>query len=92
MARFYVLAMHADLMDGWSLVREWGRIGRRSQVRVEPFTELAETAAAGDPLAARKRRRATLDRARGDEPATSRGMNGTAWQGIARRVHQGRPR
>ena len=27
MARFYALSVQADLLAGWSLVREWGRIG-----------------------------------------------------------------
>jgi predicted DNA-binding WGR domain protein len=48
MRRFYVLAVHADLLAGSSLIREWGRIGRPGRVRVEPFTEpqLAEAAGA----------------------------------------------
>ena len=57
MARFYVLAVHADLVTGWSLVREWGRIGRPGRVRVEPFTELAEAEAAGARIAHVKRGR-----------------------------------
>jgi predicted DNA-binding WGR domain protein len=57
-ARFYVVAVHADLMDGWSLVREWGRIGHRGgRVRVEPFTELAAAEAAGARIERAKRRR-----------------------------------
>jgi predicted DNA-binding WGR domain protein len=28
MARFYTVRLHRDLLDGWSIVREWGRIGR----------------------------------------------------------------
>ncbi|WP_158925582.1 WGR domain-containing protein [Acidisphaera sp. S103] len=27
-ARFYTVSLQADLLDGWSVVREWGRIGR----------------------------------------------------------------
>ena len=57
MQRFYVLAVHADLVDGWSLVREWGRIGRRGRVRVEPFTELAAAEAAGARIERSKRGR-----------------------------------
>ncbi len=57
MARFYVLAVHPDLVDGWSLVREWGRIGRLGRVRVEPFTELAAAEAAGARIERAKRRR-----------------------------------
>jgi predicted DNA-binding WGR domain protein len=57
MARFYSLAVQADLLAGWSLVREWGRIGSPGRVRVDPHAELliAETAAL--QLEVRKRRR-----------------------------------
>lgn len=41
MARFYALSVQADLLTGWSLVREWGRIGRPGRVRVDPHAELA---------------------------------------------------
>lgn len=57
MARFYVLAVHGDLVTGWSLVREWGRIGRPGRVRVEPFTALAEAEAAGARIERTKRGR-----------------------------------
>jgi predicted DNA-binding WGR domain protein len=57
LARFYVVAVHADLVDGWSLVREGGRIGRRGRVRVEPFTELAAAEAAGARIERIKRGR-----------------------------------
>jgi predicted DNA-binding WGR domain protein len=33
MARFYALSVQADLLAGWTLVREWGRIGRPGRVR-----------------------------------------------------------
>jgi predicted DNA-binding WGR domain protein len=47
MARFYALSVQADLWAGWSLVREWGRIGGPGRVRIDPHAELtiAETAA-----------------------------------------------
>jgi hypothetical protein len=35
MARFYAVGLQADLLDGWSVVREWGRIGRPGRVRVD---------------------------------------------------------
>ena len=57
MARFYSLAVQADLLSGWSLVREWGRIGRPGRVRVDPHPELAIAETAGQELEARKRRR-----------------------------------
>lgn len=33
--RFYKLDVQPTLFDEWSLVREWGRIGRAGTVRVE---------------------------------------------------------
>jgi predicted DNA-binding WGR domain protein len=35
MARFYKLDVQPTLFGEWSLVREWGRIGRAGTVRVE---------------------------------------------------------
>jgi predicted DNA-binding WGR domain protein len=35
MARFYVLAIEPNLFESLTLIREWGRIGRRGQRRVE---------------------------------------------------------
>jgi predicted DNA-binding WGR domain protein len=35
MARFYKLDVQPTLFGEWSLVREWGRIGRPGTVRVE---------------------------------------------------------
>jgi predicted DNA-binding WGR domain protein len=57
MRRFYVLAVHADLVTGWSLVREWGRIGRPGRVHVEPFTERDQAEAAGARMERAKRGR-----------------------------------
>jgi predicted DNA-binding WGR domain protein len=41
MARFYALAVQGDLLAGWSLVREWGRIGRPGRVKVDPHAWLS---------------------------------------------------
>ncbi len=35
--RFYQLAVWPDLFGGFSLVREWGRIGQSGQLRFNPF-------------------------------------------------------
>jgi predicted DNA-binding WGR domain protein len=55
MARFYAVSLQGDLLDGWSVVREWGRIGRPGRVKTDlhDASTPAQTAAAG--LAARKR-------------------------------------
>ena len=38
MARFYVVSPQADLLDGWSVVREWGRVGRAGRVRFDSLS------------------------------------------------------
>jgi predicted DNA-binding WGR domain protein len=53
--RFYRLITMPNLFGGGSLVREWGRIGRPGQVKIEPYA--TEDEAAGAKLAASKRRR-----------------------------------
>jgi len=57
MARFYGLGMQADLLAGWALVREWGRIGCRGRVRADAYSDLALAEAAGRQLEAAKRRK-----------------------------------
>lgn len=44
MARFYRLDIERDLFGTWCLVREWGRIGKAGQRRLESYDapELAE--------------------------------------------------
>ena len=36
--RFYQLLLQPDLLEGWTLVREWGRLGSPGRVRRELFT------------------------------------------------------
>ena len=36
-ARFYQLIVQADLLQGWSLVREWGRQGSAGRIKKEYF-------------------------------------------------------
>jgi WGR domain len=40
-ARAYRIALQADLLDGWAVVREWGRIGSPGQVRADNHEELS---------------------------------------------------
>lgn len=37
MRRFYKLDVQPDLFGGFSLIREWGRLGRAGQVRMENY-------------------------------------------------------
>jgi predicted DNA-binding WGR domain protein len=57
MARFYRLDVQPDLFGGWSLWREWGRLGSSGQVRHAPYptAEAAETARQMIEQAKRKR-------------------------------------
>jgi predicted DNA-binding WGR domain protein len=42
MARFYTMRLQATLFAEWTLVREWGRIGRGGQVRQDTFKSADE--------------------------------------------------
>lgn len=44
--RFYHLHLQEDLLEGWTLIREWGYQGQRGRVRRElfPDREAAEAA------------------------------------------------
>jgi predicted DNA-binding WGR domain protein len=57
MARFYRLDVQPDLFGGWSLWREWGRLGSSGQVRHAPYptAEAAEVARRSVENAKRKR-------------------------------------
>ena len=44
--RFVQLMLQADLLGGWTLVRETGQAGGRSSVRREQYLEQAEALAA----------------------------------------------
>ena len=57
MARFYTIGLQADLLGGWSVIREWGRIGRVGRVKIDAHADLADAEAAAQRLEARKRRR-----------------------------------
>jgi predicted DNA-binding WGR domain protein len=46
MRRFYRLDVQPDLFGRWSCIREWGRIGRGGQVRIEPYPTLGAAQAA----------------------------------------------
>jgi predicted DNA-binding WGR domain protein len=57
MRRFYRLDVQPDLFGVFTLVREWGRIGRAGQVRMIPYPTPAEAAAALDKQRTAKERR-----------------------------------
>lgn len=57
MARYYLMSVQATLFGEWSLVREWGRIGRAGQVRATAYIEQAEAEAAMEKLRGAKVRK-----------------------------------
>lgn len=44
--RFYHLHLQEDLLEGWSLIREWGYQGARGRVVREHFPDRAQAEAA----------------------------------------------
>ncbi len=57
MARFYALDLQPNLFGEWSVIREWGRIGRAGQSRCTLFAQKPEAEAAlGRELKRRDRR------------------------------------
>ena len=61
MQRFYSLDVQPDLFGAFTLIREWGRIGRGGRVKLEGF------ASAGEALTALERQRRLKER-RGYSP------------------------
>ena len=57
MARYYRLDVQPDLFGGWSLWREWGRMGHSGTVRLDPYPDQTAAEAARTRLAEAKARR-----------------------------------
>jgi predicted DNA-binding WGR domain protein len=57
MARYYLMSVQATLFGEWSLVREWGRIGRAGQVRATTYPKRTEAEQAMEKLYAAKMRK-----------------------------------
>jgi predicted DNA-binding WGR domain protein len=57
MARFYKLDVQPTLFGGWSVVREWGRIGQGGTVRSALYACARDAEAAVDRQRAVKERR-----------------------------------
>lgn len=41
--RYYQLLVQEDLLEGWTLIREWGRQGAPGRVKRDHFATLEET-------------------------------------------------
>ncbi|WP_446721249.1 WGR domain-containing protein [Mesorhizobium sp. 113-3-3] len=61
MARFYSLTIQPTLFGGASLVRNWGRIGTKGQIKIETFDEPQDVDCAFIRLERVKRRRGYVD-------------------------------
>lgn len=55
--RFYLLDLQPTLFGGWSVVREWGRIGHPGTMRVDSYATEAEAIVDFDRKACEKQRR-----------------------------------
>ena len=44
--RYYQLLVQEDLLDGWTLIREWGRQGVAGRIKKDQFDTLEETVTA----------------------------------------------
>jgi predicted DNA-binding WGR domain protein len=60
MARYYVLSLAPSLFGDAALIREWGRIGREGQRRVELYESQSRAVEALETWLQRKRRRGYL--------------------------------
>jgi predicted DNA-binding WGR domain protein len=56
-ARFYRLAVWPDLFGGYSLAREYGRIGQPGKLRLDPYAKESQAIGALHKLMRRKTRR-----------------------------------
>jgi predicted DNA-binding WGR domain protein len=57
MHRFYRMSLQSDLFGNTSLLREWGRIGSRGQIRIDTHQEKAKAIKAMAKPATEKQRR-----------------------------------
>jgi predicted DNA-binding WGR domain protein len=57
MARYYVLAIEPSLFGDATLIREWGRLGRPGQKRIEFYETQSKAVEALETWLERKRRR-----------------------------------
>lgn len=64
MARYYVLSIEPSLFGDATLIREWGRIGRPGQRRIELYDSQSRAVEALETWLQRKRRRGYLLRGR----------------------------
>lgn len=57
MSRYYALSVQPNLFGGYSLMRQWGRIGSSGQSRIDLFDTAELARAAGDQLMCSKQKR-----------------------------------
>jgi predicted DNA-binding WGR domain protein len=57
MNRFYRMDVQPDLFGGWTLWREWGRLGRGGRLRLDPYRSEQDGHTALTDLVRQKMRR-----------------------------------
>jgi predicted DNA-binding WGR domain protein len=62
MARFYIVSVERSLLDGFTLVREWGRIGTRGRRRNDLFEHYRDALSAYEWLLRAKLKRGYFER------------------------------
>jgi predicted DNA-binding WGR domain protein len=60
MSRYYTLSVQPNLFGGFSLLRNWGRIGTGGQIRVDFFEDEDVAISASEQLAGSKLKRGYL--------------------------------
>jgi predicted DNA-binding WGR domain protein len=65
--RYYEVHLSPNLLEGWSVIRQWGRIGRRARMRIDLHDDRETARLAAEKLVRRKLR------ARGYSPAPPEG-------------------
>lgn len=61
MRRYYRMSVQRDLLGDVTLVREWGRIGARGQIKIDTYRDEGQAVTALMKLATLKRRRGYKD-------------------------------
>ena len=72
MARFCAVSLQPDLLDGWSVVRERGRMGRPGRVKTDLHDALAPAQSSAEGLQPRSGVRDTAKGGRSKQKAPTR--------------------
>jgi predicted DNA-binding WGR domain protein len=85
MARFYAVSIERSLFGEFMLIRQWGRIGKRGQLRSDWFRNQVDAVAAGERIIQTKRCRGYGDveyRGQGDAEPSAHARKGAGNQRV----------